>query len=292
MSKVQKTGRALFVVVLASGLFSISVTKRSQASKTDVFTSDYSKFSHSTPREHADLMDRKNCGSCHRRGAGTAPTLPLHKDCTGCHLVQFTAANRGTDVNPICTVCHRREDLSSPNAPTKPLSVLRSFRAEFDHAQHLQGKENARPASGCAACHSPARRGVAQSILSGLNAHQACYECHSPGKQANDLSSCGVCHSPGSYAPTSTNAASYRVSFSHADHAARARLACASCHNVKARGLPQGRQVSSIAPVEHFSSVSAQSCAMCHNGRRAFGDSDTRDCKRCHKRDGFRMSGS
>jgi c(7)-type cytochrome triheme protein len=291
MSKPQKTGRALFVVVLASGFLAIYVTKESQASNSATFTADYSRFSHSTPREHSDLMDRKNCGSCHRRGAGVTPTLPLHKDCTACHMVQFTAANRGTDVNPICTVCHTREGLNSANAPTKTLTSLRSFRAEFDHAQHLQGKENARPASGCAACHSPARRAVAQSILSGLNAHQACYECHSPGKQANDLSSCGVCHSPGSYAPTSTNAASYRVSFSHADHAGRARLACASCHNVKARGLPQGRQVSSIAPVEHFSSASAQSCTMCHNGRRAFGDSDTRDCKKCHKRDGFRMSG-
>ena len=253
-------------------------------------SADYSKFSHSTPREHADLMDRKNCGSCHRRGPGVAPTFPVHKDCTGCHMVQFTAPNRGSDENPICTICHTREGLNSSNPPTKKFSGLRSFRAEFDHAQHLQGKENAKPSAGCTACHRPARNGVAQSILTGLNAHQACYECHSPGKQANDLSSCGMCHALGPYSPTSTNATSYRVSFSHGDHTGRARLACTACHNVKPQGLPQGRQVSSIAGVQHFPKGSSQSCVMCHNGRRAFGDADTHDCKRCHKREGFRMS--
>ena len=235
-------------------------------------------------------MDRKSCGSCHRRSTGVAPAFPLHKDCTGCHMVQFTSANVGSDENPICTICHTREGLNSSHPPTKKFGGLRSFRAEFDHAQHLQGKENAKPTGGCAACHRPARGGVAQSILTGLNAHQECYECHSPGKQASDLSSCGVCHSLGRYSPTITNAASYRVGFSHADHIGRARLACIGCHNVRGQGLPQGRQVSSISGVEHFPKSSSQSCVMCHNGHRSFGDVDTRDCKRCHKREGFRMA--
>ena len=261
------------------------------ADNTGLMPADYSKFSHSTPPEHADLMDRKNCGSCHRRGAGVAPSFPVHKDCTGCHMVQFTTANRSGDENPICTICHTREGLNSSNPPTKAFSRLRTFRAEFDHAQHLQGKDNAKPAAGCVACHTSARGGIAQSILIGLNAHQECYECHSPGRQASDLSSCGVCHSPGAYSPTSTNAPSYRISFRHADHTGRARLACSACHNLRAQGLPQGRQVGSISGVEHFPRSSSQSCTMCHNGRRAFGDADTRDCKRCHKREGFRMSG-
>ena len=252
-------------------------------------TADYAKFSHTTPREHADLMDRKNCDSCHRRGAGAAPTLPLHKDCTGCHMVQFTAANRDSDVNPICTICHVREGLNSSHPPTKGLG-LKSFRAEFDHSQHLQGKEKAKPSAGCGACHMPTQRGVSQSIPAHLTAHQVCYECHSPGKQANDLSSCGVCHSLGPYSPTATKAASYRMSFSHADHTGRARLTCTGCHNVKARGLPQGRQVTSISGVQHFPKSSSQSCTICHNGHRAFGDADTHDCKRCHRREGFKMA--
>lgn len=284
----------LIGLAIGIGFLSVICAERGKAKLSNsVGTSpaDYSRFSHASPREHADLMDRKNCESCHRRGAGVAPTFPLHKDCTGCHTVQFTAANRGSDINPICTICHTQEGLNSSNPPPKTFSGLRSFRAEFDHAQHLQGKENAKPAAGCAACHTTAQRGVAQSIPAHLNAHQVCYECHSPGKPASDLSSCGVCHSLGSYAATSTNAASYRVSFSHADHSDRARLNCTSCHSIKGRGLPQGKQVSSYSGSEHFANARAQSCATCHNGRRAFGDADTHDCKRCHKRDGFRMAG-
>jgi len=277
----------LIGIIVCVCVLSIYANSRSNEA---VITADYSKFSHSSPREHADLMDRKNCGSCHRRGGGLAPGFPLHKDCTGCHMVQFTAANRGTDVNPICTICHTRDELSSSNPPAKTFSDLRGFRAEFDHAQHLQGKENAKPSAGCVACHNSIRRGVAQSIPTHLNAHQICYECHSPGKQASDLSSCGVCHSLGSYAPTSTNPGSYRANFSHADHTGRERLSCVGCHNIKQRGLPQTLQVSSISPIEHFADNRGPSCGMCHNGRRGFGDSDTRDCKRCHKRDGFRLS--
>lgn len=296
ISQNRNLRRRLLATLVALCALSIDAVRRSEATPNTssgkvVSTGDYSKFSHSSPREHADLMDRKNCGSCHRRGPGVAPTWPLHKDCTGCHMVQFTAANRGTDINPICTICHTREGLNSSNPPTKAFSGLRSFRAEFDHAQHLRGKENARPSAGCTACHSSVRQGVAQSIPAHLTAHQVCYECHSPGKQANDLSSCGVCHSLAAYSPTSINAASYRVSFSHADHTGRARLACTTCHNTRERGLPQKTQVSSISPVEHFANARpAQSCVICHNGRRAFGDSDTHDCKRCHKKEGFRMS--
>src|SRR5215207_1863600 len=47
-----------------------------------VTSQDYSRFSHSTPREHTDLMGRSNCGSCHRRGdSSTIPRFPVHKDC-------------------------------------------------------------------------------------------------------------------------------------------------------------------------------------------------------------------
>jgi Cytochrome c7 and related cytochrome c len=272
----------------------------SDFSSSSLFASapDYSKFSHSSPGEHKDLMGRngrENCASCHRPSGALEPSFPKHKDCTGCHLVQFTAASSSTTSNPICTICHNETDLNSGKTQPKKFSRLRSFNAEFDHAQHLNGKESARPSAGCAACHTPASRGVAESIPARLNAHQICYECHSAGKQASDLSSCGVCHALGSYAPTSTNARAYRLSFSHQAHA---RETCISCHNVKTRGLPQARQVSSVSPVEHLANSSAQNCKTCHNlgsesekrGQRAFGDTDTHFCKRCHKREGFRMA--
>lgn len=245
---------------------------------------DYSKFSHSTPREHADLMGRSNCVSCHRRSdSSTMPRLPVHKDCTGCHLVQFTAATSSD--NPICTICHARDGLNSSNPPTKSFTGLTSFNTKFDHAQHLQGVESARPGEGCAACHTPANRGVALTIPARLNAHQTCYRCHSPGKSASSFSSCGSCHDIGRYSRTSVMARAFRVGFSHADHGARKRLSCETCHKIKGRGLPQAQQVSSILAAQHYANPRTQSCKTCHNGKRAFGDTGPgfTDCIRCHK---------
>ena len=251
---------------------------------------DYSKFSHSNPQEHADLMARSNCESCHRRNdSSLAPRFPVHKDCTGCHLIQFTSSDSSSAVNLICVICHTSQSLDSTNPPTRSFPALRSFVAEFDHAQHLQGKESARPSAGCTACHNSTRRGVGQSIPARLGAHQTCYQCHSAGKQASSLSACGICHALGRYSPTTTNARAFRAGFSHVDHGARVRLTCTSCHNVRAQGLPQAKQVGFISPTQHFSSARAQTCTTCHNGRRAFGDTNTHDCKRCHKRDGFRF---
>ncbi len=252
---------------------------------------DYSKFSHSTPREHADLMARNNCGSCHRRGENAiVPRFPIHKDCTSCHLVQFTASNRSSSVNPICTICHTRDGLNSSNAPTRSFPRLLSFAAEFDHAQHLQEKESARPSGGCISCHVPTRRGVAQAIPAGLGAHQICYQCHSPEKSAAGFSSCGSCHRLSAYSPTSISARAFSLSFSHGDHGSRAGLNCQSCHNVKGRGLGQGRQIGSTVAIQHLINRGGQTCKSCHNERLAFGDTDTHDCKRCHRRDGFRMT--
>lgn len=288
---------ALILFLICAGTIFNSLTATAVVSEftTDAITNsaraetvgaDYSKFSHSTPREHADLMGRANCVSCHRRtDSSPSPRLPVHRDCTGCHLVQFTGAMQASSDNPICTICHTKDGLNSSNPPTKVFPGLSSFNAKFDHAQHMVGIESARPAQGCAACHTPANRGIAQTIPSRLNAHQTCYQCHSAGKGASNSSSCGSCHDFGRYSRTPTAARSYRVGFSHSDHGVRKRLNCDSCHNVKARGLPQAQQVSSISPAQHYVNPRVQSCRTCHNGKRAFGDTGPgfTDCVRCHK---------
>lgn len=245
---------------------------------------DYSHFSHSSPREHADLMGRANCGSCHRRiDSSSVPKFPVHKDCTSCHMVEFTAATSSD--NPICTICHTNEGINLPKPPLRNFSSLRSFNAEFDHAQHLHGIEAARPPKGCAGCHTLLRDGVAETIPVHLDAHASCYECHSAGGQASDLSSCGSCHKLDHYSPTSTTARAYRVGFSHASHGPRQHLNCESCHNILGRNLPQKRQVGSILAMQHRSNTRARSCMTCHDGRRVFGDRGPNfdDCKRCHK---------
>lgn len=235
-------------------------------------------------------MGRKNCGSCHRRSdSSVTPRFPVHKDCTSCHLVQFTAANTGSSVNPICIICHTSDGLNSSKPPLKSFPKLASFAADFDHAQHLKEKESARPIGECSACHTASRRGVGQTIPARLDAHRICYDCHSPGKSGNEFASCGSCHRLGSYSATSTKVRAYNLSFSHADHGTQERLKCENCHTVNTRGLPQSKQVSSIIPVQHLVTARSQNCKACHNQTRAFGDFDTRDCKRCHRRDGFRM---
>jgi len=234
---------------------------------------DYSKFLHSSQR-HAAVA----CANCHHRTDNSArPGFPGHKDCTGCHLSQFTTPNV-----PMCSICHTTVSGSPPPLKAFPEQFKESFNVKFDHAQHMTGA--ARPKNGCSSCHSSSlRRGVALSIPAGLSAHNGCYTCHTPGAQSQgrDIASCGVCHGQKSYACTSTDAASFRFAFSHAQHSARQRLSCADCHNYSA-GLPQRRQVSSPRPLEHFPTGNS-ACATCHNGRRSFGgDLDFKSCRRCH----------
>jgi c(7)-type cytochrome triheme protein len=240
---------------------------------------DFSKFSHASQR-HASLA----CASCHARAADNSaqPRLPGHKACTGCHLPQFVTPNA-----PLCSVCHA--GVEGENPAVKNFPALRSFAARFDHAQHGAGA--ARPAGGCAACHQPsARRAAALTIPAGLAAHSNCYACHTPNAQAGgrDIATCGTCHTASErFFRTPTLAPAFRVGFSHAAHGSRQRLSCADCHRARA-GLPQSRQVSSPLAAEHFQSARAQSCLTCHDDRRAFGDANFRDCRRCHTGQTFR----
>jgi hypothetical protein len=252
---------------------------------------DFSKFRHDSDK-HRSLA----CSDCHQRsGDNVNPTydgkasLPGHKACTDCHLPQFTQAN-----NPICYICHTAVE-NNQNAPVKPFPGLRSFNAIFTHAQHNTGA--ARPASGCAACHTTmGRRSAAMSIPAHLNAHAQCYTCHKPDAQANgrNIGSCSTCHELGGYARTPTGARSYAVSFSHATHGRRQGLNCVDCHKLT-NATAQRQQVTQPRPLEHFGSSRAQTCMTCHNDRRrfngktVFGETNFKDCTRCHKGTTFRM---
>jgi hypothetical protein len=284
---------ALLSLLVGSRTFAVTNEAASEASleslEKHLFlpAQDYSKFSHSYPGVHAALAGRWSCAICHdRRNNSAEPGFPQHKDCISCHQTQFTTPN-----SPLCTICHTTEGLSQQNPPLKKFPRLKSFNTEFDHAQHTTGLAEARAQAGCVTCHAPARRGVAKTIPAGLGAHQTCYQCHTPGRQSRgiDISSCGACHGTGRYAPTPTAARSFRIGFSHADHGPRQNLNCDSCHNVGARGLPQGRQVSSTFPAQHFPNTRAQSCVTCHNGQRTFGETNFNDCKRCHSGQTFRL---
>jgi c(7)-type cytochrome triheme protein len=256
------------VCVVSSFVFLFSFSAAPQGNDLD-----YSKFLHNSQR-HASLA----CSSCHHRTDNSArPSFPGHKECTGCHLSQFTTPNI-----PMCSICHT--DVRSANPPLKafPEHFKESFNVKFDHAQHMTG--TARPPGGCVSCHSSSvQRGGALSIPASLSAHNRCYTCHSPTAQSNgrEIASCGVCHDLKPYTRTSTNAIAFSYAFSHAQHGARQRLVCANCHSYVA-GLPQRRQVSSTRTQEHFP-TGGNTCATCHNGTRSFGgDLDFKSCKRCH----------
>jgi c(7)-type cytochrome triheme protein len=297
VARTRRKRQTLALAILcacAVGLLTLSLVNRRAAASTasnsfapviepqqqQMNGNDFSRFLHNSPR-HASLA----CAACHKRDASnsTRPNLPGHKACTDCHLPQFVTANQ-----PMCAICHTNVD--SQNPPVKGFPSIRSFNAKFDHAQHNTGA--ARPANGCVACHSPAsRRAAAMTIPAGFNAHGQCYTCHTSNAQSNgrDIASCGVCHTLSArYFRTSTNARAFSASFSHATHGPRQRLGCADCHNLRA-GLPQSKQVTATLVSQHFNTTRAQSCMTCHNGRRAFGDSDFNDCRKCHKSQTFRM---
>jgi c(7)-type cytochrome triheme protein len=228
---------------------------------------DYSKFQHSSSN-HARLP----CLLCHRRDSNAAvpkrPGASQHLPCAGCHTQQFQNSE-----SPICTICHT--DVKSGAVKPFPARLI-SFRMKFDHAKHLaMGSLN------CVTCHRPARGGVAMTIPADFNAHTTCFRCHTPRAQSGgrDISSCGTCHQLGGYSRTPQNMPAFARGFSHANHDPKTN--CNDCHQVRA-GMPQRRQVTTPEPLNHHASGRGQSCASCHDGKRAFGNDDFSVCKRCH----------
>ena len=270
---------ALLSFCCGGALLSFAVTFRASAQGPDV---DYSKFLHTSSRHSAIA-----CNACHERTDNSpTPGFPGHSACTTCHIGQFT-----TPAIPMCKICHTETSGSRPPLKNFPTDFKESFNVKFDHSQHMNGA--ARPQNGCNGCHSPVNRNVAFSIPAELTAHNGCYSCHTPSSKSStgrEIASCGVCHDQKSYRRTSTAARAFRLSFSHVDHGARERLACADCHKLTA-GAAQTKQVSSPTAAQHFAGNS-QTCSTCHNGRRTFGgDLGFKDCKRCHTGPTFRMGG-
>ncbi len=91
---------------------------------------DYSKFLHGSARHAAAA-----CSSCHHRNDNSArPGFPGHKDCTTCHLSQFTNASV-----PMCSICHTNVSGNNPPLKAFPDKFKENFNIKFDHAQHMTG---------------------------------------------------------------------------------------------------------------------------------------------------------
>ena len=228
------------------------------------------RFSHKS-----SAHTRLRCSACHRREENSPKSLWLgHRPCSSCHSQKFASLK-----DPICTTCHATAEPKS--AEIRSFAGLKSFSARFDHGRHAN--------VGCGTCHKPASRGVALSIPVGPGAHATCFQCHSAGAsgQGRDLASCDVCHTPGRDVRATIQAKAYKLNFRHAEHATRNKLNCNDCHQVRS-GVTSSRMTRPF-PSMHRAAASTQSCASCHNDKRAFGGDDFSDCKRCHQGPTFRF---
>ena len=229
---------------------------------------DYSRFKHSNT-SHSQLP----CLLCHRRDDNSSRlTLPgknAHLPCAGCHVAQFEDQS-----SPMCTICHTNPQ----SGAMKRFPPIRSFNIKFNHARHLKQ-------TNCATCHKPTTRGAALSVPKGATAHASCFQCHT---NTTPIGSCNTCHSPGRPVKGSEWAKAFAVNFSHREHTRRGNMNCATCHTVFA-GSARGRQVSAPTASMHFASARGQSCATCHNNKRAFGAGDFANCKRCHEGKTFKF---
>jgi c(7)-type cytochrome triheme protein len=264
--------RVLSYAVLAAGcavLIWMLVTELRASAPAAQTPVDYTKFEHTSFR-HARLP----CLLCHTRtDNSTRPKFSGHLPCSGCHVQQFNDPQSG-----ICTVCH----VSTQGGALKAFPPLRSFNLRFDHGRHQAGVA-------CATCHRPLARGAALSIPARAQGHTTCFQCHTPqakNRLGDNISSCDTCHRLGTLVRTPTQAAAFRVGFSHARHTAQQGVSCANCHTVRP-GATRSNQVTAPAAFQHHTTGRGQSCITCHNGKRAFGGDDFTSCKRCHQPNHF-----
>ena len=276
--------KAIFVLI-AFTVFAVSCFQKTERIRPTITSSEtpvppatrvsdatFESFSHQVP-EHQQF----ECISCHQREGGSLNLeFAGHDSCIGCHLNQFTNPKQA-----MCAICH--EDLQSvpPSTRRFPIQFVEGFNMKFDHAAHSRGA--AKPPEGCTACHSPA--GAAQSIPAGFNAHSNCYTCHTPESK---IGSCNVCHELAPYSRTPPSRYVFKAVFSHGDHTGRQGVDCNECHTMQ-DGAPQSRQVSAAVAIQHKDAGGVVSCRTCHDDRRAFGDANFANCKRCHTGSGFNM---
>lgn len=213
---------------------------------------DFSKFEHDSDR-HRNLP----CLLCHQqKDSSSSPTFASHTRCAGCHTPQFE-----DKTHLICTTCHTGSD----SAELKAFPAMTSFRANFSHSQHIR-------TTTCATCHKP--QGDGMTVPSGGDAHTNCLSCHTTDKVVGDrnIGSCNTCHELGSPNRIVDSTAAIGFNFDHARHS---RVACDNCHR------PIGGNKMSATTVSQHKNL-RNSCATCHNSKRAFGASRMADCRRCH----------
>lgn len=250
--------------------------------------------------DHAARLERAGavaapCLRCHAMDRrGRVAHRPGHDACFGaCHGPRPLGARpEGPARRTVCRVCHVAEAVERPAAgrafavPAGPLSAPEHALA-LSHAVH-DGPSQAR--GGCRACHAPGQedgqpgaRGAAKPAPGpGPDAHARCTRCHplAPGPGAagaaeaeplsmNECDGCHVTAETGARRPALASGP-YRVSFSHARHAARGQGDCRGCHAAVL-----------AASDNELAAPGTAECVGCHDGAQAFSVLGPH-CRRCH----------
>lgn len=228
------------------------------------------------------------CGACHAlRAGGRLAGRPDHGTCFGaCHGAE-PEKRRARKPYPIdvarrrvCESCHAPAALDEVAAGSaRKLTVdYPPYRTDPDYSitfPHDRHQKPSAPVGGCTACHAtPADPGAAAPRRAPV--HSRCARCHTGG-DAPAMTQCTTCHLAAFGPATSPHlvrgAFPVTARFSHTRHMPRVGNAgCADCHEgvVRAGGdeLPAPR---------------TESCAGCHDGKRAFSTVEPR-CSTCHSR--------
>ena len=130
-----------------------------------------------------------------------------------------------------------------------------SKQLKFSHKTHIQGASIE-----CATCHAAAASTKASDSLRPV--HDNCTSCH----EEQLSSECGYCHvDPENIQPAA--APVREIVFSHEQHVALTKGACATCHS--------GLEEAEYGTAKNMPSMAT--CSSCHNERKA-----TNQCEACH----------
>lgn len=207
---------------------------------------------------------RVSCESCHNNASGnkmTAINVGMHSgsvnNCATCHN-----GNKAFGANTFrdCRQCHQE------------VAGAKSFGVPFDHADHAK--------TNCATCHKPTSANF--SIPNGQNAHNTCFQCHSPNKPGPTFTSskCFSCHQVNGSNDITAASVTIDGNFTHTKHKS---FNCATCHE-SSKGVMAAPTVAM-----HKETKATQTCATCHNGQKAFGGDNFTNCKLCHTTGNFKF---
>jgi hypothetical protein len=229
------------------------------------------------------------CESCHDP-ASPAGKKPPFESCGSCHqdahAGQATIAGRAAD----CAACHTVAGFK-PSVFTVAMHQRTDYPLEGRHA-----------AVACASCHPKrppaAAKGLGTAGTLMRPPHARCTSCHADAHGGQlaaraDRGACESCHRVSGWKPST---------FAVADHGAlalkldgaHARTACADCHAVGRRGLPELRDADRLGSARFAFKLAETTCTQCHHDphRGRFGAKGARPtpggCLACHDTERWR----